>query len=132
VAVHTEAVDTGQLGLVVVCSALDLLGLLDSSPWHTRCTQDTHCSLDNLPVAAAQGNTTVDGGRKRSQMVQLDSHSMALTVLLAAKKGVDHLVLLVGKGATSMLACLQYRVDIQEVCSASQSLKSCSTLLRRV
>lgn len=79
-------------------------------------------------MAGAQGDYTVDVGLGRSQMVQLDSHSMALTVLLAAKKGVDHLVLLVGEGATSMQACLRDRVDMQEVCSALQSLKSCSKL----
>jgi hypothetical protein len=115
-AVRTDEVDTVQLGLVVACSDLDLLGLLETSPWHTRCIQDSHCSLDDLLVAAAQGDYKVDGGLERNRMVQLDNHSMALTVLLVAKKGVDHLVLLVGEGATSMLACLRYQVDIQEVC----------------
>lgn len=129
VAVRTYEVDTGQVDLVVGCSDLYRLGLLDSSPWRTRCIQD---SLEDLLVAAAQGDylCTVDGGLERNQMVRLHVHSrnMALTVLLAARKRVDHLGLLVGEGATSMLACLQYQVDIQEVCSALWSLKSCSKL----
>jgi hypothetical protein len=133
VAVRTYEVDTGQVALVLACSDLYRLGFLDSSPWRTRCIQD---SLEDLLVAAVQDDylCTVDGGLERNQMVQLHVHSrsMALTVLLAATKRVDqhHLGLLVGEGATSMLACLQYQVevDIQEVCSALWSLKSCSKL----
>lgn len=139
-AVRTYEVDTGQVALVLACSDLYRLGFLDSSPWRTRCIQD---SLEDLLVAAVQDDylctvddylCTVDGGLERNQMVQLHVHSrsMALTVLLAARKRVDqhHLGLLVGEGATSMLACLQYQVevDIQEVCSALWSLKSCSRL----